>query len=145
MDRELVDQPGPEVLLTGFGAAHHRHVLLPGGGSGEFEGAFDPFGDEGVDAPLGHVVGQDEDRDAGGAGRAVSAPPGDRVVVGAPSGDHRTGTAREHLAVALVVAEGPLVMLMSKNTLPIACRLPHRLVSWSDPHSGPANGPRDSA
>jgi DNA-binding transcriptional ArsR family regulator len=35
VDRQLVDQPGPQVLPTGFGAAHHRHVLLPGGGSGE--------------------------------------------------------------------------------------------------------------
>jgi hypothetical protein len=53
-------------------------------------------------------MGEDEDRDAGRAGRLVSAPPWHRVVVGAPPGDDRPGAgdpAGRHLPVAPVVAE----------------------------------------
>jgi hypothetical protein len=120
VDRKLVDQDGPPVLLADVGAAHHGHILVAGGVASRLEGMLDPLGDEAVHASgrrvCGDVMGEDEQRDAGRAGRAVGAPPGDRVVVGASPADHRAeaaGAAGGDLAVAPVVAEGPLVQLLA--------------------------------
>ena len=56
VDRDLVDEPCPYELLPDLSPAHHGDVLLPGCRLRLLEGALDPVGHEGVDAPLGYLL-----------------------------------------------------------------------------------------
>jgi hypothetical protein len=76
----------------------------------------DAVGHEGVHAPgrhvLGLAVGDDHQRNPGRTGRAIRFPARERGVVGPPPADHRPhrpDRAGEDRAVAVVVAERPLV------------------------------------
>ncbi|HET6658601.1 MAG TPA: hypothetical protein VFH16_01655 [Rubrobacter sp.] len=116
VDRDLVYQPSPDVLLPDISPAHHGDVLVAGGCSRLLEGLLDPVGHEGVHASLGHLfgpgVGDDEQRNPGRTRRAIRSPPRNRKVVGASTRDDRpygVHALREELAVVLVLAEGPLV------------------------------------
>jgi hypothetical protein len=84
---ELVEQPGPEVLLGDVRAAAHLHVPVAGRILGLLERRLDALGDEGEGGPslLGHglprMVCEDEDRVVEGR---VVPPPAVRVRVVLP-------------------------------------------------------------
>jgi hypothetical protein len=64
---ELVQQPGPQVLLDDLGPTAHGHVPAGGGLPGLLQGRLDPVGDEGEGGPLQDqrltgMVGEDEHR-----------------------------------------------------------------------------------
>src|SRR5215475_8841226 len=130
VDADLVDEAGPQQLLTDAGA-EDVDILAAGGGCCAGQG-FARALDEGVHASLGHLwrraVRDDERRGPRRGAGPIRAPPRDRQVVGAPAGDTRAGTALafgEDFAAAFVVAEGPLVQLLSAvppSALPAAHR-----------------------
>src|SRR5690606_846561 len=67
-DVDLVEEPGPQVLLDDAGSAADRHVLVARGGAGLVQGGLDPVGNEGerraafFDQRLSRAVGYHEDR-----------------------------------------------------------------------------------
>src|SRR5262249_51665591 len=133
VDADLVDEAGPQQLLTDAGA-EDVDILAAGGGCCAGQG-FARALDEGVHASLGHLwrraVRDDERRGPRRGAGPIRAPPRDRKVVGAPAGDTRAGTALafgEHSAPASTVAKGPLVKF-----LPAAPHRPFR------PHPGPGD------
>jgi hypothetical protein len=79
VDRDLVDQAGPDELAAQVGAAHHRDCLLAGGLHRLLQRGIDSAGHERVDAVLGTVlrlaVRDHEHRHPGGPGRPVRSPP----------------------------------------------------------------------
>jgi hypothetical protein len=149
----------PDVLLPDLGASHHGDILVPDGGLRPLEGTLDAVGHEGVHTSLGHRLrlgmGDDEHRDPGRIRGAIRSPPCYGEIVGASARDDRpfgVDGLGEEMAVAVVLAEGPLVealavvaqgfssgrtlvvmkpsrdMLLSKITLAIGASL---LRAWS--------------
>ena len=113
---DLVHQPGGDVLPPHDGAAHDHDVLLAGGVLRLTQGGLDAVGHEVIHAVRrglgGHVMRDDEHRDACGAARPVGAPPRQGVVVGDAAHDHRSTVAHHALGVFAVLrigAEPPLV------------------------------------
>src|SRR5215468_2381195 len=91
VDADLVDEAGPQQLLTDAGA-EDVDILAAGGGCCAGQG-FARALDEGVHASLGHLwrraVRDDERRGPRRGAGPIRASPRDRQVVGAPAGDTR--------------------------------------------------------
>src|SRR5215216_2633862 len=103
MDLKLVEQPRPEGLLNGIGAACDQHVPVAGGRPSLLECGFDPVGDERERGSallcdgFTSVVGEDEHRNAE---RRVVPPPAVRIGVVLP----RACSAAEHPPLPITTA-----------------------------------------
>src|SRR6266508_1941909 len=95
MDLELVEEPGPQILLGDVRSAGDRDVLLRGGCSSLVERGLDPVGDEGercstlLDHRFSRMVREDEHRHAE---RWIVSPPSVRDGIVLPG----TCAAAEH-------------------------------------------------